>query len=85
MLEMLFGKKGPEFKERIWISSDAKMKDLVQGVSGCMQRGVHSVVVTHFSFAFRRVLWNKASGVPNVRRFPGVRIWQDSIGREGCS
>lgn len=48
VLKMLFGAPKPEFKERIWLTTERKMNDLVIQVRNSQMRGINSVVVTHF-------------------------------------
>jgi hypothetical protein len=56
LMEWLFGKKGPEFTERILLTTEGKMNDLVRQVKSAQDRGVHSVVVTHFKATQMAVL-----------------------------
>lgn len=49
LLNKLFGPKGPEFTERIWLSTEGKLRDLVTQVRTGQERGATSVVVTHFN------------------------------------
>ena len=48
LLGMLFGKKGPEFTERIWLTTGAKLNDLVGRVRAGQERGANPLVVSHF-------------------------------------
>ncbi len=48
ILEMLFGKKKPEFTERIWVTKNGKVDDLLSHVRRSQAQGLNSVVVTHF-------------------------------------
>ena len=74
--EMLFGKKGPEFAERIWLTTEGKIHDLVIQVRNGQERGVNSVVVTHFKATHRSLLEALERGgvslhvVTNSAQFP---------------
>lgn len=56
LLDRLFGKKAPEFAERIWITTARKFDDLVVQVRQCQSLGGLPVVVTHFPATQQRLL-----------------------------
>ena len=76
LFEILFGKRGPVFTERIWFTTERKIADLVNQVRDDQDRGVHSVVVTHFKTTQMAVLeaLKKGGGdvhvVTNFAEFP---------------
>jgi hypothetical protein len=76
ILEMLFGKKKPKFSERIWLTKQGKITDLMNHVRNDQKCGLQSVVVTHFQDTLNTLLeaLNK-EGVPlhiikNSSQFP---------------
>lgn len=56
LLDRLFGKKAPEFTERIWITTARKFDDLVVQVRQCQSLGGLPVAVTHFPATQQRLL-----------------------------
>ncbi len=76
LLEILFRKKEPEFAERIWLTTECKINDLVIQVRNGQERGVNSVVVTHFKATHRSLLEALDKGgvsfhvVTNSTQFP---------------
>ncbi len=56
LLDRLFGKKAPEFTERIWLSTAQKIDDLVAQVRRGLGVGVYPVAVAHFPATQRRLL-----------------------------
>lgn len=48
IFEKMFGKKKPRFSERIWLTTQGKVNDLLGHLQSNAQQGRNSVVVTHF-------------------------------------
>ncbi len=55
-LDRLFGKKAPEFTERIWLTTGQKINDLMAQVRRCQALGVYPLAVAHFPATQRRLL-----------------------------
>ncbi len=56
LFEMIFGKKKPRFSERIWLTTQGKMNDLLGHLQSNARQGLHSVVVTHFQDTHQSLL-----------------------------
>jgi len=60
IFEMIFGKKKPQFAERIWLTTQGKTNDLLSHLRSNAVRGLNSVVVTHFQDTQQSLLENLA-------------------------
>lgn len=56
LFEMMFGKKKPRFSERIWLTTQGKINDLLGHLRRNAQQGLNSVVVTHFQDTHQSLL-----------------------------
>jgi hypothetical protein len=56
LLNRFFGKKTPEFTERIWLTTARKFDDLVVQVRQCQSLGGLPVAVGHFPATLQRIL-----------------------------
>jgi hypothetical protein len=62
IFEMMFGKKKPQFAERIWLTTQGKINDLLSQLRSNTERGLNSVVVTHFQVTHQSLLEIFAKG-----------------------
>ena len=88
LIEMLLGKKKPEFTERIWFTTELKIADLVSQIRAGQGHSDNSVVVTHFQATQRLLLAALANGgvgcrvITNPTEFPSIvpdRLSQQKI------
>jgi hypothetical protein len=56
LLDRFFGKKTPEFTERIWLTTERKIDDLIAQIRQCQSRGGLPVAVAHFPATLQRLL-----------------------------
>jgi len=67
LIEILLGKKKPEFTERIWFTTELKIADLVNQVQAGQEHSDSSVVVAHFPATQRSLLAALANRGVNCR------------------
>ncbi len=76
LMELLLGRKKPEFVERICLTTERKLAEIVGQVRADRERGVGCVAVTHFQATHRALLEAfdkdgvKGRSIANSREFP---------------
>lgn len=66
LFDRLFGMRGPEFTERIWLTTAGKLGDIVDQVRANIERGIYPIVVVHFRKSLKLLL--------DVLRKSGIRV-----------
>jgi hypothetical protein len=75
-LDRLFGKRAPEFTERLWSTTAQKIGDLVAQVRRCPALGLYPITVAHFRATQQRLLdafaksGIAAHGISSPSQFP---------------